>query len=356
MIAMTPKDGNENSVDEFKYAKVTDLEASETKTVRDITTRRNKDSLGSRGSRDKNNAAERKVLAPKSVNTSQNKMMPPILLNEIKKPILTETQRAVIANDRDHKSPALMVSNTGLSEREFDEPTELIGQADSNSKPKTPASSNQLQTSSTQLSNTRAKAEDTPPPSDLGLQADGSRPSRRVRGGVSYAEPNLRHKMRRPTKELADAVARDKINQASHSLKPGEEVDNNIGPNKASKNKAESEDDLKETSVTVPFDLSSCLAKNRKPNESLVLTCDDSEKLGTTAKGQTPSLNNNEEKPRSLSCNLLESESKEAEIWEGLSRRRRRSALAIRAGVPLSKEVRSLQSTDILETRLRVSS
>lgn len=34
----------------------------------------------------------------------------------------------------------------------------------------------------------------------------GSRPSRRARGAVSYAEPNLRDKMRRATNELVDAV------------------------------------------------------------------------------------------------------------------------------------------------------
>ncbi|PGH17016.1 hypothetical protein AJ79_01400 [Helicocarpus griseus UAMH5409] len=43
---------------------------------------------------------------------------------------------------------------------------------------------------------------DAPPPSSSGT----SRPSRRSRGSVSYAEPNLRDKMRRPTKELVDAV------------------------------------------------------------------------------------------------------------------------------------------------------
>ncbi|KAK2591085.1 hypothetical protein QQS21_011218 [Conoideocrella luteorostrata] len=47
---------------------------------------------------------------------------------------------------------------------------------------------------------------DTPPPSDISLNGETSRPSRRNRATVSYAEPNLRDKMRRPTKELYDAV------------------------------------------------------------------------------------------------------------------------------------------------------
>ena len=47
---------------------------------------------------------------------------------------------------------------------------------------------------------------DTPPPSDISFSGETSRPSRRARSAVSYAEPNLRDKMRRPTKELLDAV------------------------------------------------------------------------------------------------------------------------------------------------------
>lgn len=47
---------------------------------------------------------------------------------------------------------------------------------------------------------------DTPPPAEISLGGETSRPSRRNRTAVSYAEPNLRDKMRRPTKELFDAV------------------------------------------------------------------------------------------------------------------------------------------------------
>lgn len=48
---------------------------------------------------------------------------------------------------------------------------------------------------------------DTPPPLDISSMGETSRPSRRNRAAVSYVEPNLRDKMRRPTKELYDAVA-----------------------------------------------------------------------------------------------------------------------------------------------------
>lgn len=47
---------------------------------------------------------------------------------------------------------------------------------------------------------------DTPPPADISSRGETSRASRRSRGVVSYAEPNLRDKMRRPTKDMVDAV------------------------------------------------------------------------------------------------------------------------------------------------------
>lgn len=48
---------------------------------------------------------------------------------------------------------------------------------------------------------------DTPPPAHISEDGETSRPSRRNRTAVSYAEPNLRDKMRRPSKQLFDAVA-----------------------------------------------------------------------------------------------------------------------------------------------------
>jgi hypothetical protein len=63
---------------------------------------------------------------------------------------------------------------------------------------------------STEASAPRADSRDTPPPPDLGPDTGtGSfgRGSRRPRGAVNYAQPNLRDKMRRPTAELVDAVA-----------------------------------------------------------------------------------------------------------------------------------------------------
>lgn len=50
------------------------------------------------------------------------------------------------------------------------------------------------------------QSRDTPPPADISSSGETSRPSRRSRSQVSYAEPNLRDKMRRPSKQLVDAV------------------------------------------------------------------------------------------------------------------------------------------------------
>lgn len=79
--------------------------------------------------------------------------------------------------------------------------------------PKTPAADLFSPTPSEQ-SATRSDGRDTPPPSALvagstsssALNA-ASRPSRRARAAVNYAEPNLVSKMRRPGKELVAAVA-----------------------------------------------------------------------------------------------------------------------------------------------------
>ena len=73
----------------------------------------------------------------------------------------------------------------------------------------------------------RPESRDTPPPPDLNPGASNSdvfntagRISRRARGSVSYAEPNLRDKMRRPTKDLVDAVGADERGQRAASAKP----------------------------------------------------------------------------------------------------------------------------------------
>ncbi|KAI0596045.1 hypothetical protein F4775DRAFT_566244 [Biscogniauxia sp. FL1348] len=67
----------------------------------------------------------------------------------------------------------------------------------------------------------KEETRDTPPPADISSRGETSRGSRRARAAVSYAEPNLRDKMRRPTKQLLDAVSGEgkNIRRTSQSMK-----------------------------------------------------------------------------------------------------------------------------------------
>ena len=77
---------------------------------------------------------------------------------------------------------------------------------------------------------------DTPPPADISSTGEMFRPSRRVRASISYAEPNLRDKMRRPTKQLFDAVAGE-----GKFVQRGTKPDEHSGPTSSSKVKSEPE-------------------------------------------------------------------------------------------------------------------
>ena len=93
--------------------------------------------------------------------------------------------------------------------------------------PKTPAGADPFSPPSTEPSTARPESKDTPPPGDLNPSATSTdqvsaagRTARRARAPVNYAEPNLISKMRRPTKELVDAVVPD--GRRSTSAKPDE--------------------------------------------------------------------------------------------------------------------------------------
>jgi hypothetical protein len=78
---------------------------------------------------------------------------------------------------------------------------------------------------------------DTPPPADISSTGETIRPSRRARPAISYAEPNLRDKMRRPSKQLFDAVTGEgKFAQRASSHKSDD-----LHSNPTSSSKARSE-------------------------------------------------------------------------------------------------------------------
>jgi hypothetical protein len=74
--------------------------------------------------------------------------------------------------------------------------------------PKTPAVEGIFSPPSTEPSTSRPESKDTPPPGDLNAadQVGAGRPGRRARPQVSYKEPSLHTKMRRPDAKLVDAI------------------------------------------------------------------------------------------------------------------------------------------------------
>ncbi|KAI1328599.1 hypothetical protein F5Y16DRAFT_368832 [Xylariaceae sp. FL0255] len=85
-----------------------------------------------------------------------------------------------------------------------------------------------------QPSSRRDEARDTPPPVDISASGETARGSRRARAAVSYAEPNLRDKMRRPnTKQLFDAVAGEGKSMHRSSISKKDELPS--GPSSVAK-------------------------------------------------------------------------------------------------------------------------
>ncbi|TEA16031.1 Shugoshin [Colletotrichum sidae] len=99
---------------------------------------------------------------------------------------------------------------------------------------------------------------DTPPPADISSQGETSRPSRRARAAVSYAEPNLRDKMRRPTKELFDAVS----GQTRYLQRSGSAKSDSGTPDPAAMVKRESADG--ETLRAIP----SAMSPSKSPKQT----------------------------------------------------------------------------------------
>ena len=152
--------------------------------------------------REKQSAAaaptSRKVLAPKSVNNSPKKGGKAPNHDEVKA-VKDDILKLNPAKERSRERIHELVT---IKAPPADQPIQTEAQAE----PETPAGLDVFSPSSSQPSTSCNESRDTPPPPDLGPGTEGQRPSRRARGAVSYAEPNLRDKMRRPTKELVDAV------------------------------------------------------------------------------------------------------------------------------------------------------
>jgi hypothetical protein len=160
-----------------------------------------------------NIAATRRILAPKSVNDSPRKVAQVL---EDKKPGKSDIIKPhmVKENSKDRKQDPIKIPPPSVPS---------IDTIEVQIEPETPVCVDTLSPEFSQPIE-RVESRDTPPPTDLVTEADGQRPSRRVRGAVSYAEPNLRDKMRRPTKELVDAVGKDGKPPREHAIKAEGEI------------------------------------------------------------------------------------------------------------------------------------
>ncbi|ESZ91891.1 hypothetical protein SBOR_7721 [Sclerotinia borealis F-4128] len=215
----------------------------------------------------------RKVLAPKSVNNSPRKG------TSTRNSSYDGANPGKLNMFKECLSKEITVEHNNLGKIE---PVQHIAQvSNTQQEPETPAPVNIFSPLSSHPSTTlRGKSRDTPLPSEIRESDEGQRPSRRARGAVSYAEPNLRDKMRRPGKELMNAVTAD---EKARAVK----VDGEAGPTTIRKIKAEpeAEDTWKrlsaaptadqsplsgKTSVPVTDMLSSNTADHRRRRESIL--------------------------------------------------------------------------------------
>ncbi|CAF9910231.1 MAG: hypothetical protein ALECFALPRED_006429 [Alectoria fallacina] len=157
----------------------------------------------------------RKALGPKSVNTDP--VNSPVKVSRTSKDKVTEAKEdlAKIARGRNRPRDIIRPKNPGIARgiaKDKEMPikdTEVRKPLEAPPETPAPPPSDLLSPRSSEPSAARPDSRDTPPPPDLGPDTGtGSfgRASRRPRGSVNYVQPNLRDKMRRPTKELVDAV------------------------------------------------------------------------------------------------------------------------------------------------------
>ncbi len=171
------------------------------------------------------NPSNRKVLGPKSANTDPQSPAKLKNMEGKEKAIPTKETLAQRIKDRDVQKEKFRTRTSVQEIKPIIETTKprRLDLVPSN-EPETPAPPplDLFSPASTEPSARQEGRGDTPPPPDLGPDTGtGSfgRASRRSRGSVSYAEPNLRDKMRRPTKELVDAVGAEERARQARAIK-----------------------------------------------------------------------------------------------------------------------------------------
>lgn len=205
-----PTKATDSSPDEFKYTRILEEDKSKNKTAPHPEKPRNREAkelaTAKVAIRDKQSSSiaptTRTALAAKSVNNSPRKSSKQVTSDSIKG--LKEDGPNPTPSGRPRGRPRIDARNEPTPINPA--PEAAIRTSEAQAGPESPAESDIFSPPSSQPS-TRAESRDTPPPTDLGSREEESRPSRRSRPSVSYAEPNLRAKMRRPTNEFVDAVA-----------------------------------------------------------------------------------------------------------------------------------------------------
>ncbi|CCU77227.1 Shugoshin [Blumeria hordei DH14] len=155
------------------------------------------------------NFSSRKVLGPKSVNCSPRKLLTPLKVD-------SENLLPPGKMQLDLKESIPIILTPGRQGTAVPSPSvEQHEPAKEFDTIKTAHPSEHLAPDTSSAKQHAVFVDSSELPPELSSRADSGRPSRRVRASVSYAEPNLRQKMRRPTKSLADAVMNDKAPQGS---------------------------------------------------------------------------------------------------------------------------------------------
>ncbi|KAL9065312.1 MAG: hypothetical protein Q9157_007514 [Trypethelium eluteriae] len=211
--------------EDFYYSRKISPE-SESMTANHDTSQKTVDRIEKMAELRQSGSGERKVLGTKSANVSPRKSVTVTASDKTLKERTKATQPKItdagIETTSESLGAALSQDNTNSISA-------------SSQPPKTPAAAELLSPTSTAASTTRADSRDTPPPGDLGTatvpkHGDGAaaRTARRARPQVSYAEPSLISKMRRPTKDLTDAVASRERQQRNSKAGLGDKRDNSI--------------------------------------------------------------------------------------------------------------------------------
>ncbi|KAI9811465.1 MAG: hypothetical protein M1827_005448 [Pycnora praestabilis] len=159
---------------------------------------------------------ERRALGPKSVNADPSSPLKKNSATITDKIADLKKDAAKKAGSRERnrdRIPTVTAFNPQKAHEQAQEPVDIHAD-DVEIPPETPAGLDLLSPGSSKPSTARPESRDTPPPPDLNPSTStagganvGGRAARRASASVNYAEPRLNVKMRRPTKELMDAVS-----------------------------------------------------------------------------------------------------------------------------------------------------